>query len=222
MWTGSGAKLWRPLVNPRELRFSQFDDVNPRGFGLLQRERDFRQYLDLEARYDLRPNLWVEPRGEWGEGAVRLIEIPTRSEGNDNIVAFWTPAAPTQAGSEKRFNYRLVWSLKPPIETGVASVVSTRIGRRPGIPDDSPARLIVLDFEKPQDDPEDVKVVVDSNGTTTNEAVVQRNEVTGGWRVSFDAVPDGDASELRCWLETDDRIISETWLYRLDRIRLGR
>src|SRR5690606_6231405 len=32
--TGKGEWLWRPLVNPRELRVSRFLDDSPRGFGL--------------------------------------------------------------------------------------------------------------------------------------------------------------------------------------------
>ena len=39
-----------------------------------------------------RPSLRVEPAGDWGEGSVRLIEIPSRLEADDNIVAFWVPA----------------------------------------------------------------------------------------------------------------------------------
>lgn len=44
---------------------------------------------DLEAHYEKRPSLWVEPVGNWGAGAVVLTEIPTQSEIHDNIVAFW-------------------------------------------------------------------------------------------------------------------------------------
>ena len=92
IWRATGEALWRPLVNPRELRVSVFADDNPRGFGLLQRGRDYQAYGDLDARFDRRPNLWVEPKGAWGTGSVRLIEIPIQDETHDNIVAFWTPA----------------------------------------------------------------------------------------------------------------------------------
>ncbi len=35
----------------------------------------------------------VEPIGDWGKGAVVLYEIPTTRETEDNINAFWVPAA---------------------------------------------------------------------------------------------------------------------------------
>ena len=33
------------------------------------------------------------PRGNWGPGAVQLVEIPTDDEIHDNIVAYWRPDA---------------------------------------------------------------------------------------------------------------------------------
>ncbi|NDK30178.1 glucan biosynthesis protein, partial [Nesterenkonia haasae] len=87
LWTGAGEWIWRPLLNPRNLRFNMFVDRNPRGFGLLQRDRNFDHYQDDGVFYEKRPCLWVEPKGEWGEGSVQLVEIPTVDETFDNIVA---------------------------------------------------------------------------------------------------------------------------------------
>jgi glucans biosynthesis protein len=42
--TGRGERLWRPLANPRVLRGSFFPDDNLKGFGLVQRSRDFADY----------------------------------------------------------------------------------------------------------------------------------------------------------------------------------
>ncbi|MEJ1977991.1 MAG: glucan biosynthesis protein [Acetobacteraceae bacterium] len=97
MATGHGETLWRALANPRALQVSSFADKSPRGFGLMQRKRIFADYEDLESRYENRPCCWVEPVGDWGEGAVVLVEIPTDKESNDNIVAFWRPKQPLQA-----------------------------------------------------------------------------------------------------------------------------
>ena len=114
IWSGSGEWSWRPLVNPQEkLRLSLFGTTDPKGFGLMQRTRDFAEYQDLEARYDLRPSLWVEPLDAWGGGHIRLIEIQALRE-VDNIVAFWVPREPVQAGSEWRFRYRLYWCRETP------------------------------------------------------------------------------------------------------------
>jgi glucans biosynthesis protein len=91
MNTGSGEWIWRPLNNPRNLRFNAYQDENPKGFGLLQRDRDFDHYQDDGVFYDRRPSLWVEPKAGWGKGSVQLVEIPTADETFDNIVAFWNP-----------------------------------------------------------------------------------------------------------------------------------
>ena len=72
-------------------------DKSPKGYGLMQRDREFDHYLDVEAHYHQRPSLWVEPIGKWGKGAVELVEIPTDSETNDNVVAYWISAKPLLA-----------------------------------------------------------------------------------------------------------------------------
>jgi Periplasmic glucans biosynthesis protein len=74
---GNGEWIWRPLNNPKHLSVSNFAIENPRGFGLLQRGRDFSHYEDLDDRYDKRPSAWIEPKGDWGKGSVDLVEIPT-------------------------------------------------------------------------------------------------------------------------------------------------
>lgn len=109
IYNGKGESLWRPLSNPRDLQISTFQDVNPHGFGLMQREKNFFAYQDIESRFEKRPSLWVEPIGDWGEGAVILIEIPTKEEIHDNIAAFWRPKAPLKAKSENNLTYRLHW-----------------------------------------------------------------------------------------------------------------
>ena len=138
---GRGEQIWRPVSNPADLQVSAFVDNNPRGFGLMQRERDFRSFEDLEARYERRPSAWVEPIGDWGEGAVRLVEIPTTTEINDNIVAFWRPRAPTRAKGEYVYTYRIHWGARLPKPLPLAQVVATRIGA--GTED---TRQIVIDF----------------------------------------------------------------------------
>jgi glucans biosynthesis protein len=224
VWRGSGELTWRPLVNPAKLRLSVFSEENPRGFGLLQRDRDFASYQDLEHRYDLRPHLWVEPKGGWGKGSVRLIEIPTPDETNDNIAAFWTPEAPVSGGQELRSAYTLIWSLHEPLSSGLAVVQGTRIGVAggPALPQRrEDARRVVIDFSPanlegvpPETRPE---VVVECRNGTCSQALLERNEVTGGWRVFVEITPEAqDGVEMRCILTVGSRQISETWLYRID------
>src|SRR5262249_5414392 len=123
---------------------SSFVDTSPRGFGLLQRQRDFRSYQDLESHFEKRPSLWIEPIGDWADGAVQLVEIPTKEEIHDNIVAFWRPKDPLKQKGEYSFTYRLHWGHDEPGTSKLARTIKTRIG---GAPDD--ARLFVLDFVGP-------------------------------------------------------------------------
>ena len=95
---GSGEWIWRPLSNPAQPALSAFLDKDVRGFGLLQRDRSFEHYQDLDLAYELRPSYWVEPREGWGEGRVGLVELPTSDESNDNVVAAWTPKETVDAG----------------------------------------------------------------------------------------------------------------------------
>src|SRR3546814_15594658 len=80
---------------------NSFVDSTPKGFGLLQRERDFDRYQDDRRHYEKRPTVWVEPLGDWGEGAVQRVELPTGNGINDNIVAYWTPKRPATAALAK-------------------------------------------------------------------------------------------------------------------------
>lgn len=76
---------------PAEAAVQRLYGQNPKGFGLLQLDRDFSHYQDVMGWYNKRPSLWVEPRNDWGKGAVGLMEIPTTGETLDNVVCFWQP-----------------------------------------------------------------------------------------------------------------------------------
>ncbi|HTE36499.1 MAG TPA: glucan biosynthesis protein [Reyranella sp.] len=143
MLTSKGERIWRPLANPAALGISSFSDTNPRGFGLLQRERAFAQYQDSSARLEARPSLWVEPQGDWGDGEVRLVEIPTQSETNDNIVAFWVSRWPAKQGSRLEYSYRLSALTDEAALSPLARVVATRSG---AIPNNDKARRVVVEF----------------------------------------------------------------------------
>ncbi|MCS6780612.1 MAG: glucan biosynthesis protein [Geminicoccaceae bacterium] len=216
MWTAAGELLWRPVANPSELRLSVLVDENPRGFGLLQRTREFRAFEDIDARFESKPNLWVVPRGTWGKGSVRLIEVPSQDERRDNIVAFWTPAAPVTAGQELRFAYGLLWSLGSPIEPSVGRTRTTRIGTAPG----GSGRRIVIDFERPQGAPAaaELNARVGAANAKLGPVSLRDHPHAPAWRVSFDVEPTGAGPvEMRCLLLAGDRPVSETWIYRLDK-----
>jgi glucans biosynthesis protein len=215
IWNGRGEWLWRPLINPTTLQVSAFVDDNPRGFGLLQRHRAFADYEDLDARFELRPSLWVEAIGNWGEGVVQLVEIPAKTEFDDNITAFWRPRQPIPAQTEYRSTYRLHWCWTPPAAPPLATVAETMVGA--GL--EKGARRFVLDFVgkslselKPE---VAVEPLLTTSAGTIQLPMAQPNPITGGWRVSFVLVP-GDATvgDLRCTLKQGDTLLSEVWLYR--------
>lgn len=210
---GRGEQIWRPLSNPRDLQVSYFGDVNPRGFGLMQRERDFFAYEDLESRFEKRPSLWVEPIGDWGEGAVDLVEIPTKEEIHDNIIAFWRPKEPLKAKGEYIFTYRLHWGDGSPNPGPLARFVKTRTGMAP-----EGRRRFVLEATGAAlqgVDPNQVKATVSADKGEIRNLVLQPNPLTGGSRVSFELDTKKEPLiELRAQLALQDRPISEVWIYR--------
>jgi len=214
IWTGWSEQLWRPLTNPAALQISSFSDVNPRGFGLVQRRHDFVAYNDLEARYERRPSLWAETIGNAGQGAVQLVEIPTNREIHDNIVAFWRPAEPLRAKTDFVFNYRLHRCWDRPAEGDVARVVATGSGAAGA----EKTRLFVIDFSgdrlKQAAGETKLRAEVSGDHGKIGNVVAQPNPEINGWRVSFELSPSGSAVELRAQLFAGDRAVSEAWLYR--------
>jgi len=218
MVTGRGERLWRPLANPKELQISAFVDRSPRGFGLIQRDRAFDNYQDLEAAYERRPSLWVEPVGDWGAGAVTLVEIPTDAEIHDNIVAYWAPKDKIPAGSEFSFAYRLAWGGDPGMAIGAAVVGGTRSGRA-GVGGPTPDRLFVVDYLfTPGTDPVKLgapKATVSASKGVVRNVVIRQNPATQGLRVSFELDPQNEALiELRLVLAFEAGTPAETWVYR--------
>jgi periplasmic glucans biosynthesis protein len=210
---GRGEEIWRPLTNPRDLQISTFNDTNPRGFGLLQRQRDFHVYEDIESRFERRPSLWVEPIGDWGDGAVQLIEIPTKEEVHDNIVGFWRPHDALREKGEYAFTYRLHWGTGKPNPPPLAEVIKTRVGAH-----GENTRLFVLDLvgEKLKNlQPADIRGVVSADKGKVANVVTQTNPDIGGWRMSFELAPEkANAVELRAQLMHNDDPLSEVWIYR--------
>ncbi|HWP66965.1 MAG TPA: glucan biosynthesis protein G [Candidatus Limnocylindria bacterium] len=218
----NGEWIWRPLQNPDKLQVSSFVLPSPLGFGLIQRDRDFDHYQDFEARPDLRPSAWVKPAGEWGPGRVELVEIPTKDDTNDNIVAYWVPETPLAAGNELKFAYEVAWlsdddrTLPPG-----GRVLATRRDRG------SAERSVrfVIDFSGRDLDklpPETVLegVVTIGSGTEAQgrllEQQVLKNPVTGGWRLVFQMQPAGDEPiDIRAFLRKGTDALTETWTYLL-------
>lgn len=214
--------IWRPLTNPRHLRVSSFQDDDPKGFGLVQRERDFDHYLDLEARYDRRPSQWVEPLGAWGPGGVELVEIPTDGETFDNIVAYWVGDTPMNAGESRQFHYRTHTFGAALPQQRLARGERTRQGWG-GVPGQSNPppnhrRHFMIDFQGEifhglaPDQP--VEVHLDTRDAVIHDLQARPLPAGRGWRASFRVDPgDHRAIDMRLWLTLRGKILSETWNY---------
>jgi len=217
VFTGAGEWIWRPLTNPASPRVATFSDVNPKGFGLIQRERQFENYQDLEAYYHARPSAWVEPIGYWGSGAVRLVELPAQDETADNISAFWVPQTLPRPGEPIEVSYRLHWFMDQ-IHPPAGFAVSTRHGRTRT--QEAELERFVVDFGgaylgKQGPDPAIEPVVTVGEGATLVNATVQKNPFNGTWRVAFALKDDGTGRpvELRCFLRKPPHVLTETWSY---------
>lgn len=207
--------VWRPLSNPRDLQISAFSDASPLGYGLVQRERQFADYQDAEARYEKRPSLWVEPIGDWGDGTVELVEIPSRQEVNDNIVAFWRPHEPLRAKGEYNLNYRLHWCATVPGDATLAKVIATRCGQSLT----GKNRQFVVDFagEALKSWKSEAPPVLNSGCSKGQivSAVLQALPDIGGWRVSLELdAQTNTLVELHASLLGEGKPLTETWIYR--------
>jgi len=215
---GEGEAAWRPLDNGKSVRHSVFAADKFFGFGLAQRDRDFHNYQDLEANFQQRPSVWVEPVGPWPEGRINLIETPGTADGSDNVVAFWEPKDRPKPGEPLRLAYRIQWL--PEISVaGLSKVIESRRSHHPfpaaGARADE--EFYVVDFSPPANPADeevrpDLLVEVDSNARLLDKTL-QRNPNTGGWRATFTVQFEekAPASELACRLLKAGVPASERW-----------
>lgn len=221
----NGEWIWRPIQNPKTLQVNAFLAPGLKGFGLFQRDREFDNYQDLITRQELRPSAWVEPIGDWGDGSVELVQIPSDNENNDNLVAYWRPAKLPEPGKPISWNYRIYWGDTFKNVPPEGYVTATHIGRDL----DGKSRVFVLDFEGPKLSklPEDAPVqasVSVSPGATITEQKLEKNPVTNGWRLTFKILPEDPQGlnlvldkrpplELRAFLRDETHTLTETWSY---------
>jgi glucans biosynthesis protein len=219
---GTGEVAWRALNNPPSLGNSYFSYTNPKAFGLMQRSRDFGSYEDPGARYDLRPSMLVEPVGDWGAGAIRLIEVPAKLETDDNIIAFWVPETRYKAGDSAEFRYRLSWGDLSPDPKAVAYVAATRGGQGgvSGVANKQTLRKFVVDFtgdalaDLKAEDLDAVATLTGGDGKIMFSSVTKLPD-SGAMRLAIDAEIDSkDPIELRAYLVGGGKQLTETWLYQ--------
>jgi periplasmic glucans biosynthesis protein len=216
---GTGEWLWRPLVNPKDLRVNRFMDEHPRGFSLVQRDRDFTHYQDNEAHYERRPSYRIEPLGDWGKGGVELVEIPSDEEIHDNVVAFWVPEAPVQPQKPMAFSYLLSAYTGTTQWPPGGKVIATRFSRVMNGPAVVPGvRRVIVDFSGGDLDSlsgsQPVQAAASATGGDIDSVTVERLAANGVWRVSMRMKPNGDKPiDLRCYLTLYGEALTETWTY---------
>jgi glucans biosynthesis protein len=190
---------------------SSFTTQQPKGFGLVQRSRQQDDFQDFDAQYERRPSAWVEPQGEWGAGAVELVEIPSGRETNDNIVAFWRPAQSLTPGHPAHFAYRVIWNAEPALPKSLGKTVASRSGASL----DGKRRVFLLDFVGAGEKVDGLRLDLNASAGRISNAALISNGALHGLRASFEIDPrDAELIELRLRIMRADRPVTETWLYR--------
>lgn len=215
----NGEWLWRPLENAPQIRINRFAADHVLGFGLMQRDRDFDHYQDLAWRYQDRPSLWIEPQGDWGNGGVELVRLPSDNSTLDNIVAHWVPAQPLQAGQSRTINYRMRWLKDEQNLPAGARVIATRLStsNTERLPENRDVVRYLIDFAGGPLDrlsgPNAVEAVSSLQGEGRIRAQrLEPNPHTRGWRLTLFVEPPRDGTaELRAFLKRGDEVLSETW-----------
>ncbi len=221
--SGTGEWIWRPLRNPMDAQVSTFLDKNIQGFGLLQRDRVFEDYQDLDLAYELRPSYWIEPKNGWGDGRVELVELPTRDETNDNVVASWVPNEPSEPGKPVTFAYTITASLALTRLSPGGRVLKTYQTQARALGSKEVAspgsRRFIIDFSGGDlgyfaTDPSLVQVVP----TATNGKIIRSflvpNPHIKGFRAAIDVeLPPGQTTDLRAFLKSGNRALTETWTF---------
>jgi glucans biosynthesis protein len=207
--------LWRPLEKGKMMRVNTYEDENPKGFGLMQRDREFEHYQDLVARYERRPSVWVKPLGNWGKGAVKLVQLPSNQEYWDNVVAFWVPSDPPKSGESLVVSYELHWGTNSVAPKSLGRAKSTLLGQVPR-GSDPPNLRVVVEFEWPSKDSPakdaPIEAKVDGgDGLKIVTTAVSKNEVNGAWRLVIETSRPDRAADLRAALMHHQRPATESW-----------
>ena len=221
--SGTGEWIWRPLRNPAQAVISTFLDKDVKGFGLLQRDRIFEHYQDLDLAYELRPSYWIEPRDSWGEGRIELVELPTGDESNDNIVASFVPKDAAEPGKPVTFGYRITALMDGARLSPGGRAINTykTQARALGSAETAAAgtRRFIIDFAGGElayfvGDPAQVEVVpTATNGRITRSFLIP-NTHTQGFRAGIDVqLEPGQSTDLRAFLKSGNRALTETWTY---------
>jgi periplasmic glucans biosynthesis protein len=222
MHTSTNEWIWRPLRAPRVKVMSTFPQNNIRGFGLVQRDRQFDHYQDLELTYETRPTYFVEPHGDWGDGRIELLELATKDETADNIVTYWTPATPPPANKAFSFSYRIRSVLDAADLSPAGRVVNTwktsprALGSNEAV--DVGSRRFIVDFAGGDlayyaQDPNSVEIAASASVGKVTRTILMQNPHIDGFRAFVDVqVEPGQSTDVKAYLHAGPKVLTETWL----------
>lgn len=209
---------WHPLYEPSTFTAHSLSLTGMKGFGLLQRDRNYDHYQDLEAGYHLRTSVWVTPLNDWGEGMLRLVHFPTNSDVLDNVVTYWQPA---HLNPEQRWHYRLTWLKQDPKHHLLGKVHATRIATRnvDSLPNQEGLVRFFIDFKDIATTTEPIEAEVGQSGSLKIESsFLQVNpHLPHGWRLVLIVRPEPNQCDqplvLLARLKAGGKAMSETWVY---------
>jgi glucans biosynthesis protein len=142
-----------------------------------------------------------------------LLEIPTDSDTNDNIVALWRPNAGLKAGGAVSYAYRQFWCWTPPTKPDLAMATHSRMGKA-GKHLRFAVEFVSDDFADPAKAALATASLEATPGSIMSISLYPYHE-RRSIRVVFDLDPGSSAfSELRLALKSANKPVSETWLYR--------
>lgn len=216
--TENGETYWRPIDNPRKPH-SQFIDLeNPKGYGLIQRDKNFSSYEDTNMKYQLRPSAWIEPDISFGKGQLQLYRFPTNQDSDDNVTLIWIPSKLPNLGEPLHLSYTISWN--DPEPENIGSVVATRTN----ISKDGDKQFLI-DYkggklESFNDENLPTPVVEVSNETfEVSNISIQRIPESEKIRLSFQipAKYANKTTELKAFIKDKNEIITETWISTWDK-----
>jgi glucans biosynthesis protein len=222
---GNGEWISRPLDNPLQIQTTTYSMQQPQGFGLIQQPRDFSAYQGIDTQYQRRPSVWVSPVGDWGEGQVHLVELPTNNPDMDNIDVFWVPATQPQPGQPYHYAYQLRFFNSQHGLIPLAHPIATYLGYDTKDPE---WQRVVVDFadgalaKLPQ------SMAVRAHFSAADGAQVRDQQVQFSpdghfWRLSAEVQTAANTpSNLRAYLTLDGQVMTDTWTFLLQPAKGGR
>ncbi|MFM2445544.1 MAG: hypothetical protein RJB09_2730 [Pseudomonadota bacterium] len=221
--TDAGGWLWRPLKNPLIQEVQRFRVNGLKGFGLMQRDRDFKNYTDIELAYEERPSYWIEPTHDWGTGEVELIELATKDETADNIVCAFVPDGVLEPGKRFTFGYK-IRSMHDGLSLHKLGYVRETFNAPPaGLGGNeavlADARRLIVDFTGGDlayylKHPDLVRIVAHAQRAQVVRSFLVPNPKIGGFRAMIDVKFEHETvGTIQCLLQAEGKQITENWQY---------